>query len=210
MTRKTWPVTAAVASVVCGFLIAAAVGGAPPWAGEATIFLLVGATAMALASGAKTRRRHRKAYSPARLAISRKAMMTHDARVVSEVFKIVTPRDIDWVRNETFVVPWQGSRITPLRTLSGSANRLGLPLDAEIDATLQTTIAAVSAFVELYDVTTSPDPMLLGGEWQEVSRPQIAEDGDAALEAFDRSCEMLRASARAVARAYDQLVVRSQ
>lgn len=207
---KTWAGVAGLASVLCGLMVAAAVGGAPPWAGEATVGVLVAAAVFVLATGAWERRRTRQPHSPTHLALSLDAVRAHDLKIVSEVLAIVKPNDVKWIRKETFVVPWRGARVTPFRVLADTDKRLDLPLDADVGATVRAMVDAVEAFLRLYDATTSPDSLIFAGDWQEVHGAQRAERGGIDREAFDKRCEQLRTKAHAVALAYDRLRVRAR
>lgn len=200
---------AAIASVLCGFMVAGALGAAPSWTGEAIGAVLVAATVIVLASGSWRRRHAREAQSPAALAAALEAARAHDAKVVSSVFEILRPNDVNWLRTETFAAPWRSARITPFRSLSDSEQRLDLPLEADVETIVRTLMDSVRAFLELYDTTTSPELFLLAGDWQEVKGAQVAKDGGTEHEAFHEHCEELRTRAHAVALAYNRLSLRS-
>ena len=206
---KTWVGLTGLASLLCALVLAAAVGGAPPWTGKLTLVVFVAAIAVLAFPSVRERRSKRGVHGSAPRSAATGEVMAHDSDVVNEMLGILHPRDIEWMRNESFAIQWRSSRIAPFRDIVGRSD-IDAPLDGHLYEATRTMVAAVEAFLEVYDELTVPDPLVPGDTWREVRGVEAAAAGAEGQSTFEKRCRKLRTKAQEAVRAYERLVTLSR
>ena len=206
---KTWVGLTGLASLLCGLVLAVAVGGAPPWTGKATVLVFVAALALLALPSLRDRKAQREVRSPVGRSAATSTTISHDSGVLLEIFAILKSRDIEWIRNESFAVQWRNNRVTPFRDMV-SRGDIEAPMDGQLYEAVRTMYDAVVAFLELYDELTVPDPLIPGDTWREVRGVDAAAHSAASQAAFEKRCRRLRAKAQDAVRGYERLYTLAQ
>ena len=200
---------AVVASIVCGGLVAAALGGAT-WVGKAGVVLIV-IVAVGLAGSGLVDRRRRRPEQPEVVEAVRPPApeeVAHDTGIVTHVIGLIGPRDVRWLRDETFEVPWRGARIVPFERFAEEA--VFLPHDPDLDTAVRVLVERTKDLVAYYDVNTFPEALVQAQEWREMRPDATAELTAAELAVLDERRAELRARAVGVARAFDDFAIAAE
>ena len=204
---KTWAWLAGIVSVLCALTLSFAVGGAPSWTGDATVVVLVAAGVIILFPYVRGHRRPTRTRFAGGPEVSRDTATAHDSQVLSEIVDILTPKDIEWLRGETFDSQWRSARIVPFRALLDRARRANAfeLYHSGIDAAVLTLLEAVAAFLALYEEATDTEHLTAGDIWREVRGAATVEHSPSEKAAFERRCARLRKRAADTVEAYDRL-----
>jgi hypothetical protein len=200
---------AAVASIVCGGLVAAALGGAA-WAGKVGVVLVGVVAALLVGSALVERGCRRPSHQPESVEPTRAPpeQLAHDADIVAQIIGLIGPLDVSWLRAETFEMPWREARIVPFRRLDEEG--VFLPYNSDLDLAVRTLVERTTNLLEYYDVHTFPEVLVRAPEWRDMgSNPngEITADERAALDELRRE---IRALAVDVADAFDDFAIAAE
>ncbi len=201
---------AAVGAVACGILIASLPEGrVSRWAQIALLVaLLVGlaATIVGLLSRRRSWPEQREEPIPAD-----PVQMENDRAIANRFGELVSEREMEWLRIETFDGPWRDDRVARLRWLVLFAGTNQGVFDTELAAVVNELTEAARAFLRIYDANTMPDPLTRGAIWRIIGWP--GADGEPYVLAEEDLLDIrarLKEAATAVCARYDAFLVISR
>jgi hypothetical protein len=205
---KTW---AAVGALAIGLLIPTLSGGdsfqrtAPLLL--AAVLAGVAATFVGLAGGRRELRPQglpaADAYRPAESEVS-------DQAILKEIDRLISERDVEWLRREDFADSWQADHCSQLREVALLEVGQHAIADPELRRGVSHLADAAGVFSHIHVRDTIVDPIMLDPSWRTIGR--IGPDGEAeTLAGQERRTvqEQLRAAADDVCDGIDEIRLRT-
>jgi hypothetical protein len=199
---------AAVASIVCGGLVAAAIGGAA-WAGTVGLVVIV-AFALLLAGSALVERSRRREQGPEVIEpvrAHRREEAAHDAGIVDQIGDFIKPHDVRWLRDETFETPWRLIRMAPFERLGQCSF---LPYDPDLDDALRTLVERATDLVAYHETYTFPEGLVREQEWREIRLDPAIEPTAAEIAILEGHRTQLHLRAVRVADAFEEFAAAAE
>ncbi len=172
MLTKLW---AAVGAVVCGLIVTTLSGDATSaWSGIALpATLLAGALVTTAVALSRRRRMHVRLATIARVDAEGQ---NNDHGVLVTLVDASRGRSIEWLRRETFAIPWRHALFEALcdvKAFEAGWRRIADPLVAEA---VERVGRSMEAFFEVYEADTIFDPVVRGAKWRMIGRDDQAEE----------------------------------
>ncbi len=186
-----WKVWAAVGAIVCGVGVATFLGeGTPP---EAKLILVAALVVGVVTTAVRrtTRGRHRPKGDSGPRRKREKIQDDHqdvalveegNREIIGRVHGLVRESEIDWLRTETFDASWRDDQVEPFRELAlFDADRSGIA-DPALKAAVDRLTLAASAFIHVYEGSTTADPIMPNATWRVVGDPGAVDEPDVLVE----------------------------
>ena len=164
-----WKLVAGIGSIALGVLIASLLGGRPAVAGFVVLSICVVAFSAIVLSA--LREQLRAAQSPISPTAAETSLPA-DRELVTAVRGLLVARDVAWLEQFDFSMPWEGKRVQMWMELDKYLH-LVEPHDYTLRRAHRELYDATRAFLELYEASTAPETMMLSRDWVEVSTADL-------------------------------------